>query len=82
MDVDSEGLTKYERTKLVGMRALQISMGATPLLPVSELERVVEWSPVDIATEEMERGLLVGRTERKGERNEAVPVYINRKKRP
>ncbi len=41
-------LSKYERTRIVGERAIQISMGAHPLVEVGNLE-----NPVDIAEKEL-----------------------------
>ena len=41
-------LSKYERTRVVGERAIQISMGAPPLVEVGKLE-----NPVDIAEKEL-----------------------------
>jgi len=44
--------TRYERARIIGARALQISMGAPPLV---EMETN---NPVRIATEELDRGVL------------------------
>jgi DNA-directed RNA polymerase I, II, and III subunit RPABC2 len=41
-------LSKYERARVVGERAIQISMGAPPLVEVGNLE-----NPVDIAEKEL-----------------------------
>lgn len=41
-------LSKYERTRIVGERAIQISMGAPALVEVGNLE-----NPVDIAEKEL-----------------------------
>lgn len=41
-------LSKYERTRVVGERAIQISMGAPPLVEVGNLD-----NPVDIAEKEL-----------------------------
>ena len=46
-------LTKYERARIIGGRALQLSLGAFPLVEVNPGE-----SPIDIATKELERGVL------------------------
>ena len=46
-------LTKYERARIIGGRALQLSLGAFPLVEVKPGE-----SPIDIATKELERGVL------------------------
>ena len=47
-------LTKYERSRIIGARALQISMGA-PIL-VEELEKL--GNPVEVAERELEHGIL------------------------
>ncbi|RAP50937.1 MAG: DNA-directed RNA polymerase subunit K [Methanosphaera sp. rholeuAM74] len=45
--------TRFERARLVGSRALQISMGAKPLVEFSENE-----DPIKIAIREYEEGVL------------------------
>jgi len=47
-------LTKYERSRIIGARALQISMGA-PIL-IEELE--ILGNPVEVAEKELEYGIL------------------------
>lgn len=47
-------LTRFERARIVGARALQISMGAPILVDVSEGFS----SPIDIAIKELEAGIL------------------------
>jgi DNA-directed RNA polymerase I, II, and III subunit RPABC2 len=47
-------LTRFERARIVGARALQIAMGAPVLVEVKENMR----SPIDIALEELKRGVL------------------------
>jgi len=48
-------LTKYEKTRVIGARALQISLGAPPLLPE---EKIKGKSELQIAQEELDAGLL------------------------
>ncbi len=52
-------LTKYERARLIGARALQLSMGAPLLLDLSEedLERI-NYNPIEIAKMELEKNIL------------------------
>lgn len=64
MTVDIEPLadeefTKYEKARLIGSRALQISMGAPILVKLSpkELEEI-GYNPVEIAKLEFEQGVL------------------------
>lgn len=47
-------LTRFERARVVGARALQISMGAPVLIDVSQSSK----SPIDIALLELEQGVL------------------------
>lgn len=44
--------TRYERARIIGARALQISQGAPPLIEIDTN------NPVHIAREELERGVL------------------------
>ncbi|BAJ49999.1 DNA-directed RNA polymerase subunit K [Candidatus Caldarchaeum subterraneum] len=46
-------LTKYEKARIIGGRALQLSLGAFPLVEVRPGE-----SNIDIAKREFERGVL------------------------
>jgi len=48
-------LTKYERARIIGARALQLSMGAMPLIDV---ESLIVKDPLLIAEEELKRGVL------------------------
>ncbi|MDH7564029.1 MAG: DNA-directed RNA polymerase subunit K [Candidatus Bathyarchaeota archaeon] len=47
-------LTRFEKARIVGARALQISMGAPILVDASE----GTLSPIDIAIKELETGML------------------------
>ncbi len=47
-------LTRYEKARIVAARALQLSLGAMPLIDVSNMPK----DPVMIAIEELKRGLL------------------------
>jgi len=47
-------LTRFERARVVGARALQISMGAPVLIDVSQSSK----SPIDIALMELEQSVL------------------------
>jgi len=48
----SLALTRFERARILGARALQISMGAPPLVPSEGI------SAIDIAIRELESGLI------------------------
>jgi len=47
-------LTRFERARIVGARALQLSLGAPPLIPLSENLR----DPISIAKAELEAKAL------------------------
>lgn len=46
-------LTRFEKARLIGARALQLSMGAKPLIKVSG-----SLDPIDIATMELKEGIM------------------------
>lgn len=52
-------LTKYERARLIGARALQLAMGAPLLFDIKpeELEKI-RYNPIEIAKMEFDRGIL------------------------
>ena len=47
-------LTRFEKARIVGARALQISMGAPVLLPPEETPK----NPIEIALKELKLGVL------------------------
>ncbi len=49
-------LTKYERAKIIGLRALQLDSGALPLVDVDKIN--VRRDSVEIAAYELDHGLL------------------------
>ena len=51
-------LTRFERARVIGARALQISMGAPILVNPDELDSETRENPVLIAKLELERGVL------------------------
>ena len=54
IEIGPPKLTRFEKARVVGARALQISMGAPVLLDLKE-ERL---SPIDVALMELEEGVL------------------------
>jgi DNA-directed RNA polymerase subunit K len=50
--VSETKLTRYERARVIGARALQISLGAPVLIDVNRGE------PIDIALMELEKGVI------------------------
>ena len=53
-------LTRYERARIVGARALQISMGAPTLVESNTTD------PIDIALEELRKGIIPITIKRRG----------------
>ena len=51
--------TKYERARLIGARALQISMGAPMTIKLTEEELIaLKYNPIEIARREFDAGVL------------------------
>lgn len=51
--------TKYEKARMIGSRALQISMGAPFKIKLSEKDmQKIGYSPIKIAKMEFEKGVL------------------------
>lgn len=48
-------LTRFEKARLLGARAIQISMGAKPLVDTKKLDSL---DPIDIAYEELKADVL------------------------
>ena len=57
-DINKHPLSKYEIAKIMGMRALQLSCGAQPLVPVDMARPAPERSSAAISKREFEAGLL------------------------
>ena len=56
---NASDFSKYEKARMVGSRALQLSMGAPFLLKVDEKTlRGLQYNPVRIALREFEEGVL------------------------
>ncbi len=54
-----KGITKYEKARIVGSRALQLSQGAPLLAKLSEKElKELKYNTVEIAKKEFEQGLI------------------------
>lgn len=51
--------TKYEKARMIGSRALQLSMGAPFLLKLEEKElQEIKYNPIEIAIKEFDSGIL------------------------
>ena len=54
-----EEYTKYEQARIIGARALQISMGAPFMMKLNEEElKKLSYNPVEIAKLEFSQGLI------------------------
>ena len=54
-----EELSKYERARLIGARALQISMGAPILIKLKKEDfESLNYNPINIAKKELALGVL------------------------
>lgn len=55
----TEKFTKYEMARMIGARALQISMGAPFLVKLGDEDlKRLRYNPVDIAKLEFEKGVM------------------------
>jgi len=54
-----ESYTKYEKARIIGSRALQLSMGAPFLIKINqkELEKI-KYNPIEIAKIEFEKDVI------------------------
>ncbi len=54
-----EEYTKYEKARMIGSRALQLSMGAPFLIKLSEKDLdKIKFNPIEIAILEFDEGVL------------------------
>ncbi|MFH1972264.1 MAG: DNA-directed RNA polymerase subunit K [archaeon] len=54
-----EKLTKYEKARIIGARALQIAMGAPILLKMKKADfEALRFNPIEIAKEEFDKDIL------------------------
>ncbi len=82
MRIGPPWLTRFERARIVGARALQLSLGAPPLVSLEELpekarRRILE-DPVLLARYELAKGVLpitVMRYTRRGEK-QLIPLQV------
>ena len=53
-----EEFTKYEKARIIGARALQISMGAPFMMKLSDKQlKELKYNPIEIAKIEFDKGL-------------------------
>jgi len=54
-----ESVTKYEKARMIGARALQIGMGAPFKVKLSEKDlEAINYNPVEIAKQEFDAGVI------------------------
>jgi len=59
MNPENKNYTKYEKARMVGSRALQLSMGAPFMLKLTEKElEQLKFNPIRIALKEFEQGVI------------------------
>lgn len=62
----NQEMTRFERARIIGARALQISMGAPIAIKLTKKELVeLKYSPIAIAKLELEKGKLPMKVVRK-----------------
>ncbi|MBW2966975.1 DNA-directed RNA polymerase subunit K [Candidatus Woesearchaeota archaeon] len=56
---EPERYTKYEKARMLGSRALQVSMGAPYLVKISKKDlEAMKYNPLEIAKKEFEAGVI------------------------
>jgi len=59
MEIPKGVYTKYEKARIIGSRALQISMGAPFLIKIDDKKlREIKYNPIEVAKMEFEKGVL------------------------
>ena len=57
--MNNENVTKYEKARIIGARALQIAMGAPILLKLKKKDfEMLQFNPINIAKKEFDAGVL------------------------
>ena len=59
LQLDDEQFTSYEKARMIGSRALQISQGASPLIKLTKKDyESLHYNPIEIAKKEFEAGKI------------------------
>ena len=59
LSMDQIGTTSYEKARIIGARALQLSQGAIPKVKLTEKElEKIKFNPIEIAKIEFEKGVI------------------------
>ncbi|BES82080.1 DNA-directed RNA polymerase subunit K [Pyrodictium abyssi] len=69
-------LTRFERARVIGVRALQISMGAPVLIDTEQEPQHVREDPVLLAKKELEAGVLPMTIIRYTRRGDVQPIPL------
>ncbi|MEK6835301.1 MAG: DNA-directed RNA polymerase subunit K [Nanoarchaeota archaeon] len=57
--IDTSIFTKYEKARIIGARALQISMGAPLIISMKEEDfEKINYNPIALSRAEFEKGVL------------------------
>ena len=71
LELSEEDKTKYEKSRIIGSRALQLSMGAPFLIDLDdEWLKEINYNPVQIAKREYEEGAIPMKVDREAMRNQ------------
>ena len=59
LSLEENSYTSYEKARMIGSRALQLSQGAKPLIDFSEEEIAsINFNPIEIAKREFDAGVI------------------------
>jgi DNA-directed RNA polymerase subunit K len=59
LSMDQIGTTSYEKARVIGARALQLSQGAVPKVKLSEADlESIKFNPIEIAKLEFDQGVI------------------------
>ena len=57
--MDEKKYSQFEKARMIGSRALQIGMGAPPLVKLTDKQlKKIKYNPVEIAKMEFDQGLI------------------------
>lgn len=59
LSMDQIGVTSYEKARIIGARALQLSQGASTKLKLTEKQlEELKFNPIEIAKKEFDEGVI------------------------
>ncbi len=74
MRIGPPKLTRFEKARIIAARALQLQLGALPLIDISNLPK----DPIEIAREELRRGILPMTLVRRKPNGEVELIPVNK----